>query len=103
LDVNYAPPTGEAGPSRFQLTSATQPQTLSQILGDMQISAPPAPLLAPHPNMTSALVFSFPCTQGSGHEFFVQFAIKNIYGVYFLQLLLLLKVLVSVIMANVHL
>ena len=67
LDVNHAPPTGEAGPSRFQLTPATHPQTLSQILGDIQISAPPAPLQAPHSNKLFALVFPFPCTQGGGH------------------------------------
>ena len=79
LDVNHAPATGEAGPSRFQLTPATQPQTLSQILGDIQTSAPPAPLLAPHPNTSSALVFPFPRTRGGGREFLVQFAIKNIH------------------------
>jgi hypothetical protein len=69
LDVNHAstPPAEEACPLRFQLTPATHPQSLSQILGDIQTSSPSALLLSPHPNTSSALVFLFLCTQGGGH------------------------------------
>lgn len=68
VDLNRAPPAGEAGPSRFQLTLAAHPQTLSQILNVMHISVPPAATSPPpaHISSASTSVFPFPCTRGGG-------------------------------------
>ena len=79
LDPDHSPPARIAGPSRIQLTPATHPHTLSQILNVVHVSTPPAPALALSLNNSSTLAFPFPCTKGGGRESSGRFFMVSIY------------------------